>query len=110
MIKDLEQLLDIGMRRRSIHYLLKNSDEDPDELRMELSLLEDQRREIIRSFSNLERTERELILLYYDGGLTWDQVADAMGMTQRNVYRLRRRILDRRTACASDSEGRSAAD
>ena len=110
MIRDLERLRSIGMRRRSIHYLLKHSDEDPDELRTELSSLEEHRRKIIRSFDDLPPKDRELLLLYYDAGLTWDQVAAALETDKRHVYRLRRRILDRRTACTSDSEGRSAAD
>ena len=65
-----------------------------DTYRAEITELENKRREIIRETAKLPQPQRNVALLRYDAGLTWREIADALGFSLRYVYVFRKQISD----------------
>ena len=67
---------------------------DVDTYQADITALENERRDIIRSLEGLPEKQRLVLLLHYDGGLTWQEVARSLGVSLRYVYVLRGKALD----------------
>ena len=53
-----------------------------------IEALENQRREIIDITSTLSEKQRKVLLLHYDGGLSWADISRAMGYSLRYIYKI----------------------
>lgn len=56
--------------------------------------LQEQRAQIIQKIMELPEQQNRILLLRYDLGMTYQQIADALHMSVRYVYRLRRESID----------------
>lgn len=65
-----------------------------DTYQADITELENRRREIIQEAAKLPQPQRNVALLRYDAGLTWREIADALGYSLRYVYVLRKQISD----------------
>ena len=72
-----------------------------------LEALQRQRADIIRGLAALPERQRSLILLYYDAGMKWDDIACALSLSLSQLYRLRGAAFDQRRFCGSSQEGKA---
>lgn len=62
--------------------------------RAEVAALEDRKREIIQEIAKLPELQRNAALLHFDAGMPWSEVAAALHVSLRHVYRIGDAILD----------------
>lgn len=67
--------------------------------------LERFRHDVIKVIAKLPDREMKVLLLYYDVGMTWQQVADAIGVTLRGAYHIRERAIGKTCKPGSTREG-----
>ena len=56
--------------------------------------LKESRQTAARIFRRLDDERREIMTLYYIVGMSWQQVAECMALSEKSVYRKRREALD----------------
>lgn len=106
--KKLEQIKTIKGNIRRYQYLLQTLEESANSIKdlkdskrlsdkinriftqtnNEIKDLEKQRREIIMETMSLPEKERKILLLRYDAGMTWEEIASTCGCTARHVQRI----------------------
>lgn len=84
MVQELRRADDLKNRLKSVI----------DTYQADITELENRRREIIQEAAKLPQPQRNVALLRYDAGLTWREIADALGYSLRYVYVLRKQISD----------------
>lgn len=60
-----------------------------------IDLAVDRKNEALNILDNLEGDERTVMYQYYILGKTWEKIADEMYMSDRNVYILRKKAMDK---------------
>ena len=93
-LSDLQALQEIRERKQMIAVIITEGVGDLDTLKQEVEDLEERRREIIQKISSMPQRERNLLLLHYDMGLTWEDTAKALGIGVRWMFRIRKSIVN----------------
>lgn len=82
-----ERTIDQVKRFHADSYLVTEYSKSQADVVREIQDLQAQRDEIIGQMSMDERT-KAVLLLHYDTGMTWKQVAEHEGVSLRTVYRI----------------------